>query len=583
MNLECHVCTENKIGTSFFSLDDVQSHLFRYHHDGHPDVFLFVCHKCDYKFGTEYRLLKHEEKCDHESRSEEDMEKIRYKLEMYELLETTIKYNMIKHQISGARPANPSHVETSETREEEKTQYQTESLGPKRIKSEIPESLENTVSNSRQKNSEKNGNGLSVITNESTENLVNLRTVKAEMQDQVCTATNTQSNVKTEPEDVDASEVEVLGTVEIRKRKASLKSAEHISHRSGGSAQQNVKVEGESSGLPQMKQAKKNLDASNSQTRTSGGIPLWKQYLIRLENVEPAQIQGFNSIRDHEERMATSTAANLTNKSATGLRHTTREEPSNVTLTSLTNRIHVSGPCLHPEHVVPRVCQKQKLKVYFRQFGKISNVNVKSYEKSTVTFENCDSVAKCLMKRKHKIGGQDFIIWETTPSGSTRKKLGATRNLSSENASFSNNLIQLPPGLTNKISVTGPCLYPEHVDPKAIQKEEFRVYFSRFGNVTVGYSHLYSLQNFDARISFDNCKSAEKCLQQRTHKICGQDFVVREETPTQGMREKIRANLRQNMPGASSENVSAANVQRGSAAEMFLKDHCYIDSSRQQS
>ncbi|KAI1705309.1 hypothetical protein Ddc_15779 [Ditylenchus destructor] len=107
MNLECQVCTGNKIATSFYSLDDLQAHLFINHHDGPLDVFQFVCHKCEFKFGTEYRLLKHEEKCGMESRSEDDMEKIRYKLQMYELLEVTLKYNMTKHQISGARP-NPS-------------------------------------------------------------------------------------------------------------------------------------------------------------------------------------------------------------------------------------------------------------------------------------------------------------------------------------------------------------------------------------------------------------------------------------------------------------------------------------------
>ncbi|KAI1695010.1 hypothetical protein DdX_19817 [Ditylenchus destructor] len=188
MNLECHVCTGNKIATSFHSLDDIQAHLFSNHLDGPLDVFQFVCQNCEFKFATEYRLLRHEQTCGRESRSEEDMEKIRYKLQMYEMLEESLKYNMTKHQISGV-----------------------------------------------QKNSKKNGSAEtagaspSVITNESTDNLGNLRTVKAEVQDQICTATNTQSNVKTEPEDVDTSEVEVLGTVEKRKRKAPSKSAEHIS------------------------------------------------------------------------------------------------------------------------------------------------------------------------------------------------------------------------------------------------------------------------------------------------------------------------------------------------------------------
>ncbi|KAI1690708.1 hypothetical protein DdX_22328 [Ditylenchus destructor] len=249
------------------------------------------------------------------------------------------------------------------------------------------------------------------------------------------------------------------------------------------------------------------------------------------------------------------------------------QEPSNDTLTSSaaesriqipTNRIYVSGPCLHPEHVVPKVCQKQKLTVYFRQFGRISNVNVNAYEKSTVTFDSCDSVAKCIQQRTHKIGGHDFVIWETTPTEPMRKKLVANQeeNWSSEN---------VPPGLTNRIIVTGPCLHPEKTDPKAAQRETFRVYFSRFGNVTVGYSHLpYSPQEMDARISFDNCEAAAKCIQQRTHTIRGQDFIVREEAPTKCMKDKIKAIMRQNMPGTSSENASAANVQSDPAAESNL-------------
>ncbi|KAI1692247.1 hypothetical protein DdX_21359 [Ditylenchus destructor] len=195
--------------------------VYNNHHDGSSDVFQFVCQSCEFKFATEYRLLRHEQTCGRESRSEKDMEEIRYKLQMYEMLEESLKYNMTKHQMSGV-----------------------------------------------QKNSGKNGTAEtagaspSVITNESTDTLGNLRTVKAEVQDQVCSATNTQFNVKTEPEDVDASEVEVLGTVEIRKRKAPSKSAEHISQRPEGNVQRNVKVEGESSGLPQMKQAKTNMNRS---------------------------------------------------------------------------------------------------------------------------------------------------------------------------------------------------------------------------------------------------------------------------------------------------------------------------------
>ncbi|KAI1701397.1 heterogeneous nuclear ribonucleoprotein A3 like protein 2 isoform X1 [Ditylenchus destructor] len=537
MNLECRVCTGNKIATSFNSLDDLQAHLFMNHHDGPLDVFQFVCHKCEFKFGTEYRLLRHEEICGRESRSEEDMEKIRYKLQMYELLELTLKYNMTKHQISGARPANQSNIGTLETRE---TQCQTESLGSKEIKSEIPESLENPVSNSRRENNEKNGSGPSVITNESTKNF-----------DENCShtsATNTQSNVKTEPEDVDPSEVEVLGTVEIRKRKAPSKPAEHISHRSGENAQQNVNSEGESN-MPK-KQAKTNLLSEetlrnpsethqdekgtwNAQSRTVDGIPLWKQFILGSTNADAKQIPHFKSARDQEERITlTSTATNWSPTTA-----------------KLTNRIDVNGPCLHPQRVNPESWQREEFRAYFGQFGKISIVTVRKNTYSTVTFENCESVAKCIQQRTHKILGRDFVIWETTPSESMKWKLVATRNQNTPQSSSEN--------ATNRILVTGPLLHPEEnpeqVDPKVFQKEMFRTYFGQFGKVI---SVWYSLLKLQATIAFDNCDSAAKCIQQRNHTICGRNFVVRKETPTRCMRGKIRANLHQNMSGPSSENVS---------------------------
>ncbi|KAI1705321.1 RNA recognition motif domain-containing protein [Ditylenchus destructor] len=385
MNLECQVCTGNKIGTSFCSLDDLQAHLFSNHHDGPLDVFKFVCHKCEFKFGTEYRLLRHEEKCGRESRSEEDMERIQYKFKMYELLELTLKYNMTKHQVSGARPANPYNIGTLETRESPQAQFQTESLGSKEM---------------RRENSDKNGSGPSIIINESRKSLGNLWTVKAEVQDQNCSidsAYNTQSYVETEPEDVDTSEVEVLGSVEIRKRKAPPKPAEH---RSGVSAQQNVNSAGESSNLRHAKQAKTNLDEK--------------------------QIPRFNSARDQEERMATSTP----------------------TVSNLTNRINVNGPCLHL------------------------------------------------------------------------------------------------------------CLDPDQADPKPFQKEELRTYFSQFGKISSISVQRATAKNIRAKVTFDNCDSAAKCIQQHNHKICGRDFVVRKRTPSQGMKEEIRANLRQNMSGPSSENVS---------------------------
>ncbi|KAI1705315.1 DAZ-associated protein 1 [Ditylenchus destructor] len=467
MNLECQVCTGNKIGTSFNSLDDLQAHLFMNHHDGPLDVFQFVCHKCEFKFGTEYRLLRHEEICGRESRSEEDMEKIRYKLQMYELLEVTLKYNMTKHQVSGARPANPSNIGTLETRESPQAQCETESLGPKIIKSEIPEYLENPVSNSSRESSERNGS------------------------DQNCSSssvTSAQSNIKTELEDVDTSEVEVLGSVEIRKRTASSRSAEQFGHRSGIIAQQNVNSPGENSNLRHAKQAKTSLvfeepvpnpsETHQGTSRTIDGIPLWKQFLLGSTNVDEKQIPRFNSARDQEETTSfTSTDANWS--------------------TNLTNRIDVNGPCLHPEQADPKPFQEEEFRAYFGQFGKISSVTVRKNSYATVTFENCDPVIKCMQQRTHKILSQDFIIWETTPSESMKLKLKSireklrrlenrekTRKLSCENALVPNNQIQLSPDMTNRILVTGPILHPtEEMHPKVFQEKEFHTYFGQFGKI----------------------------------------------------------------------------------------------------
>ncbi|KAI1705310.1 hypothetical protein Ddc_15780 [Ditylenchus destructor] len=351
--------------------------------------------------------------------------------------------------------------------------------------------------------------------------------------DQNCSknsATNTQSNIKTEPEDVDTSEVEVLGSVEIRKRKAPSKSAEHITHRSGGNAQQNVNSEGESN-MRQTKQAKINLLSEEP-------IPNPSE-----THQDEKQIPRFKSARDKEETMATLTST------ATNLSPTTAK---------LTNRIDVNGPCLHPQRVNPESWQREEFRAYFGQFGKISIVTVRKNTYSTVTFEDCDSVAKCIQQRTHKILGRDFVIWETTPSESMKWKLVATRNQntpqsSSENAPFPNNQIQLPPDLTNRILVTGPLLHPEEnseqVDPKIFQKEMFRKYFGQFGKVIAVW---YSMPKLEAEIGFDNCDSAARCIQQRNHTICCRDFVVRAETPTRGMRDIIRANLSR----PSSENVS---------------------------
>ncbi|KAI1696121.1 c2H2-type zinc-finger domain-containing protein [Ditylenchus destructor] len=86
------------------------------------------------------------------------------------------------------------------------------------------------------------------------------KTTRANENDQDCctsSATIIQYDVKIEPEDVDTSEAEILGTVKMRKRKAASTSGVHTSHRSEGNAQENVKEKGESSELAELEHIKK--------------------------------------------------------------------------------------------------------------------------------------------------------------------------------------------------------------------------------------------------------------------------------------------------------------------------------------
>ncbi|KAI1705312.1 hypothetical protein Ddc_15782 [Ditylenchus destructor] len=122
-----------------------------------------------------------------------------------------------------------------------------------------------------------------------------------------------------------------------------------------------------------------------------------------------------------------------------------------------------------------------------------------------------------------------------------------------------------------KIFVSGPCLHPEDIDPIASQREEFHTYFGQFGQIT----GIFSRKGKTAKIAFDNCDSVAKCLQQDKHKICGQDFHVRSIEKKKGLgkrkrKNKLEASLSQNMPGPSTENVSAANVQSDLPAESNL-------------
>ncbi|KAI1692004.1 hypothetical protein DdX_21495 [Ditylenchus destructor] len=233
--------------------------------------------------------------------------------------------------------------------------------------------------------------------------------------------------------------------------------------------------------------------------------------------------------------------ASSVNLSAQSDRSNVRESRRKPSIVMVTNKIIVSGPRLHTGHEHPRVRQRTELRNYFSQFGKIVNVTVIKYDNSTVTFEDCESAARCIQQRTHKIRGQDFFVKTSKPTPGMKKELkklkanpdGNTAQSSSENATIPNDQIPLPGGLTNRIFIS-------------------------------------ILRKRDAKIAFDNCDSAAICIQQRTHTICGHRFIVHTETPTQSMKDKIRANLRQNMPGASSENVSGANVQSDLAAEPNL-------------
>ncbi|KAI1694185.1 hypothetical protein DdX_20264 [Ditylenchus destructor] len=180
----------------------------------------------------------------------------------------------------------------------------------------------------------------------------------------------------------------------------------------------------------------------------------------------------------------------------------------------------------------------------------------------------------------HIILGKNFRVKRLQPTQDAKRKIIANleQNLplpSSENGSVPKYHITLPAGLTNKIFVIGPCLYPDKMDPIASQKKKFHTYFGQFGKVT-----SVSSRSGNAKISFNNWDSMAKCLQQSKHNICGQEFLVRKEIPTKDLEEeKIRANLsqknlganlEQSMPEASHENTSAPNVQSDPPAESNL-------------
>ncbi|KAI1697430.1 hypothetical protein DdX_18513 [Ditylenchus destructor] len=366
---------------------------------------------------------------------------------------------------------------------------------------------------------------------------------------------------------------------------------------------------------------------------------------IILQNVDPAQIPCFNSARDQEEQMGslTSTAADLTNRIHVSgpCLHPTEENPRDhqredlwtyfgqfgkiMNIKSLeqnlpeesesgplywsnlpegvTNRIIVCGPCLHPEQVDPRVGQNGDLRAYFDQFGAIVNVSEEPVLNPSETHQGTTNA------QSRTIEGTP--LWKQYRLGSANVEESQIPRFNSirDHEEQIPRLTSIAANLTNRIDVSGPWLHPEELDPKAFQKKEFRAYFGQFGNISCkkelhtyfgqfGIVNVvcYSLQQLETKVSFDNCDSATKCIQQGTHTICNQDFVVRAATPTQGMKDKIRANLRQNTSnghvdlsvfpacwllqqgstqGVTLKFLSAANVQSDPPAESNLGNQWY--------
>ncbi|KAI1705308.1 sushi, nidogen and EGF-like domain-containing protein 1 [Ditylenchus destructor] len=776
MDLQCHECDANIFATSFCSLDELIAHMISNHQAGPLDVFQFVCHKCDYKFGTEYRLLRHKETCGRESRSAEDTAKIRYKFQMYELLEESLTYNMSKPQTAGmptsypsrteTTAANPTQISNASHKRVRRNEGNVNSAGEssnlrlmedakkKRVTEEtvsrtgMPESsgcnqripmtryYVNEIGPHHVAYKRLHGSGSSYYKVFECSGCEQTRQVRSRdvclnddgTQEERCLRRLTKEDLEKyrdlvtigmRPEGhVDLPNLET-GTSNAQSMKLRANPDETMPH----SSSDNVYVQNypiklpadmmdvteetvsrtevpESSGHNQRipmtryyeneigpdcvsykrlvasgscnykvfecsgcKQTKpgRNLDVcvnddgtqgehgycfvclcqlvkeafkDNSMGHKRGGgltcsrcdnlLVIQERFLRRMpkdmekylrdllkigaqperhadfpnlhkgtsnaqsmklranpdetmphsssENVsvrnnqiklpadkihDPAQIPRFNNAKDLEERMAT-----LTSNAA-----------------SFTNKIQVYGPCLHPMEENARDHQREDLRTYFGQFGKIISVSVKPiFDDMTtdaiVTFVHCKSAAKCIGQESHKILGQDFRVERGEPSKGEKKKIKAylEQNLPHlpEENDGPNYQSNLPEGLTNRIFVCGPCLHPEQVDPRGRQSGDLRAYFGQFGAIvnianqktTVGVTKMKS------KVAFENCDSARQCLQQNTHKICGQDFFVWAATPTRGMKRRLEAILNQNVPGPSSGNVSTSqNVHDNPAAE----------------
>ncbi|KAI1706709.1 hypothetical protein DdX_12920 [Ditylenchus destructor] len=234
MNIQCCVCTARKIATSFNSLDELQAHLFSHHHEGRSTALRFLCRNCRLDFATEYRLLKHKEKC--ESRNAENTEDIRYELQIFKWIEESLKFSMTKNRIPGVQTAKQCDFETPKTQGTPQMERQPTSAGLGRIKSESAERLEHAASSSRRDNAvmqpirEKTVTKPSAISNES-KNFKVKRDISVKSKgkrDQNCSdrsKASIQSKSKVEIQEAITPEIEITKTVESKLKRKS-KSAE---------------------------------------------------------------------------------------------------------------------------------------------------------------------------------------------------------------------------------------------------------------------------------------------------------------------------------------------------------------------
>ncbi|KAI1701395.1 hypothetical protein Ddc_17642 [Ditylenchus destructor] len=676
MNLECQVCTGNKIGTSFYSLDDLQGHLFTKHHDGPTDVFQFVCHKCDHKFGTEYRLLRHEEKCGRESRSEEALENIRHQIRIYEMIEESLKYNMTKnsgqwecfnkmdlqchecdanifatsfcsldeliahmfsnHQTGpldvfqfrchkcdfkfGTEYRLLRHKETCgrESRSEEDT-------AKIRYKFQMYELLEESLTYNMSKpqtagmptsypsRTETTAANPTQISNASHKRVLTFgSSVKPEVQNKSCpndSATSTQSNVKTENEDVDTSEPEFLGIVETRKRKAPSKPSEHTPKRNEG----NVNSAGESSNLRLIEDAKKKRVTEETVSRTevpeSSGcnqrIPMTRYYeneigphhvaYKRLHGSGSSYYKVFECSGCNQTRKTRDRDVCLNDDGSKGehgycficLRRLVEEAINDNSMGHKRGGGLTCSRCDNLLVIQERFLRKMT-KEDLEKYREL--VTIGARPEGHVDLPNLETGTSNAQPMKPRVNPDETMPHSSSDNVYVQNypiKLPAdmmdvpvhiprfnSANLEKRMATLTSNAASF----TNRIHVSGPCLYPMEENAREHQREDLRTYFGQFGKIfTICIKPIFDDMTTDAIVTFAHCKSAAKCMEQSNHKILGQDFRVERGQPSKGAKRKIIAYLEQNLPHLPEENDGPnyqSSLPEGMTNRIFVCGPC---------